>query len=82
MSDLDKFRKDFALVWKWWISQRHETQEAYEYAGRVVKQNLKDAAFMRGAMNHFAFMADAIRRDLERSARIRAEVRAEKEAAK
>lgn len=78
MSDLDTFRRDFALVWKTWIARNEETPESYQEAGKAVKKNMQNVEWMRGAMSHFAQMADAIRRDLARSERIRAEMRAEK----
>lgn len=76
---LDQFRADFALVWKTWIAQTHETPESYQAAGKAVKQNLNDSDWMAGASAHFAQLADTIRRDLARSERIRAEVRANKQ---
>lgn len=79
MSNLDQFRKDFSLVWKAWIARSEETDASYQAAGRVVKQHINDAGWMAGAAAHFARMADTIRRDIARSERIRAEVRADKQ---
>lgn len=81
MSSLEQFRKDFSLVWKTWIARGEETQDRYEQAGRAVKEHIKEDDYMAGAMNHFAFLAGCIRRDQARSERIRAEMRAAKEAA-
>lgn len=81
-SPLAQFRRDFALVWKTWIARGEATREEYETAGRNTKKHINEAEFLRTAMPHFAQMADQIRRDEDRSARIRAEVRAKKEAAK
>lgn len=74
MNDIEQFRKDFALVWKWWIARAEETAESYQAAGLAVKRRMRDVEWLRGAMAHFAKLADAIRRDLARSERIRAEM--------
>lgn len=81
MSELDKFRKDFALVWKTWIGRGEETHESFQAAGKAVKAHMNNAGWMRAAMAHFAEMADEIRSDEARSERIRQEVRAERRVA-
>lgn len=84
--DLDEFRADFALVWKHWIDLGDETQEAYRAASRWVQETMHDAAQIVPAANDFKRMAGELRasfqRDRERSARIKAEVRAERAANK
>lgn len=77
---MQTFRENFSLVWRTWIARGEETQDRYEQAGRAVKEHIKEDDYMRGAMNHFAFLAGCIRRDQARSERIRAEMRAAKEA--
>lgn len=74
MSDLDQFRRNFALVWNRWMARGEETRANYEEAGRNVKKHMNDAEWMDCASSHFSQMADAIRRDLARSERIRAEM--------
>lgn len=78
MSDLDQFRRDFALVWNRWMARGEETRETYEEAGRNVKKHISNPEWMTNAAAHFADMADAIRRDEERAERIHGEVRAER----
>lgn len=75
MSDIDKFRNDFSIVFGRWIAENEETQESLRVAGMAVRKNIKDADWMYGAASHFAQMAADIRRDRERSERIAAEVR-------
>ena len=48
MSELDKFRADFALVWKTWIERNEETPESYKRAGQQVKARMTDIEWMRG----------------------------------
>lgn len=76
MNDMDRFRANFSLVWK---NERHylnadEHEKAKAYAGRYVREHLRDANAMKEMMTHFASMADAIRQDQARSERIRAEM--------
>lgn len=81
MSDLDQFRRNFALVWNRWMARGEETRANYEEAGRNVKKHMNDAEWMDCASSHFSQMADAIRRDEECAERIRNEVRQTRRAA-
>lgn len=85
MIDLEKFRADFALVFCAERLHGHanedEAKQMRTYAGLVVQERMGDDAWMRNAATDFERMADIIRRDQSRSERIRAEVRAQKEAA-
>jgi hypothetical protein len=82
---IEQFRADFKAVWSHWRTSGQMTQDeraaGYAEASRAVQANLHDAAWMRGAAEHFAEMADTIRHDTERSERIRAEMAAAREAA-
>lgn len=83
MIDLEQFRADFALVFRTERLHGHasedEAAQMRAQAGLAVQQHMGDADWMAGASAHFAQLADAIRRDLARSERIRAEVRADKQ---
>lgn len=84
MIDLDKFRADFERVFRAERLHGHanedEAAQQRKQAGAAVQAHITDDAWMTNAAAHFADMAERIRRDEERSARIRAEVRAAKEA--
>lgn len=73
---LNAFRGDFQLVWRTWIDRRDESAGAYAEAASNVKQHMSDPDWMASASAHFAQMAGAIRRDQERSAQIKDEMRA------
>lgn len=83
MIDLEQFRADFALVFRAERLHGHanedEAAQMRAKAGLVVQEHMGDNAWMANAAAHFASMADTIRRDLARSERIRAEVRADKQ---
>jgi hypothetical protein len=83
MSDLDKFRADFAAVWRHWRATgqltESEMKQQMAEAGAAVRKNLSDAAWMQCAAEHFAGLADEIRADQARSERIAAEVMAARE---
>lgn len=83
MSDLDKFRADFATVLRHWRATGQITESEMKRqmteAGAAVRKNLSDAVWMKCAAEHFAAMASQIRADRARSERIAAEVRAARE---
>src|SRR5574337_1029606 len=82
---LEQLRMDFKLVWNWWrhcgeISE-DEMRDGMKEAGEVIRKNMGKADWMRDCAATFSEIAAPIRADLARAARIRAGVRAEKEAA-
>src|SRR5574337_1642749 len=84
-SVLERLRTDFKLVWNWWrhcgeISE-DEMRDGMKEAGEVIRKNIGEADWMRDCAATFSEIAAPSRADLARSERIRAEVRAEKEAA-
>jgi len=82
MFEMDQFRADFAVVHRTERAHgRHtdaESRANIAEAGKVVRDRMKDAAWMRDTATHYAEMAGAIRRDMERSQQIRIEMHAER----
>lgn len=76
-------RADFALIWKaeryYLNADEHAT--AKEFAGQYIRNLTHNQKAMREIGEMLKNMADAMRRDTERSERIRAERRAERERA-
>lgn len=88
MTELDQLRADFGLVWSFWrdsgqISRaEHDCRETGRPAWSAeVRAHMGDAEWMRCCSAHFRQMAAQVESDRARSAAIRAEVRAEREAA-
>lgn len=82
---LQQFREDFGAVWKWrrhcgYISQ-DELRDGMKQEGDEMKANMHDKEWIESRAAQFASDAAQMRSDLARSDRIRAEVRAEREAA-
>lgn len=84
-ADLAQFRADFKAVFAQWRStgklSEQEASEQYRDASAAVQEHMHDPGWMRCAASHFRSLAVAIQIDTDRSDRIRAEVRAEKEPA-
>lgn len=86
MSDLDKLRTDFALVWH--AERRHLSAAdlvalpaARDFAGRYIRQRMTDKQAIQEMAAMYQGMADTIRREQARDERIKAEVRAGRGAA-
>jgi hypothetical protein len=80
---IEQFRADFKLVWRMEYAHGHlseaEIEIAYQNASQAVQQRTVDPAWMGYSAASFSTMANAIRRDQERSERIRAEMASAKE---
>lgn len=80
---MEQFRTDFALVYgmerPYGYVNEDEAKQMRARAGWVVQERMGDEEWMANTSAHFAQLADTIRRDIARSERIRAEVRADKQ---
>lgn len=80
-SPIDQFKKDirlvFAMLRRGFLAP-DEAQREFDQAIRVVQENLGDEQKMAGHFAHWRARAADVERDLARSERIKAEVRAER----
>lgn len=81
---LDQLRADFALVWRTWRDRGEITQaehdEGRHEGAAAIREHMSDLGWMACCCAHYRQMAGDMELDRERSVRIAAEVRAEKEA--
>jgi hypothetical protein len=84
--EMDQFRTDFKAVWRTWREQGEiseaEMAEGFAEASAAIRANRANPEWMRCAMDHFRQMTLRNERDQSRAERIRAEVKAQKEAAR
>ena len=80
-SPIDQFKKDirlvFAMLRRGFLSS-DEAQREFDQAIRVVQENLGDEQKMAEHFAHWRARAAEVERDIARSERIKAEVRAER----
>lgn len=85
MTDVAQFRADFKAVFAHWRNtgemSEQESSDQFRDASAAVQANMHDAEWMQCAVEHFRGLATAIKRNEDRSQRIRTEARTEKERA-